>query len=63
MYEYKFVTVEMTGLFSAKPKEDYKKIIDEHAKGGYRFVQVFAPGLSNNGLPLFFDLIFEREIH
>jgi hypothetical protein len=62
MYEYKIVKIELGGIFNAIPKEDYTKIIAEHASKGWRLVQIFAPGVANNGLPKFYDVIFERPI-
>ena len=43
-YEYKFVKVGATFWLNT-PKEDLQKTIDEHAKDGWRFVQIFHPGL------------------
>jgi Domain of unknown function (DUF4177) len=62
MYEYKIIKIELGGVFKANPKEDYTKIIAEYASQGWRLVQIFAPGLANNGAPVYFDVIFEREI-
>jgi len=59
MFEYKFVRIDVS--FWQKPQEDYQKVIEEHAKESWRFVQVFAPGLSSAGNVKYFDLIFERE--
>ncbi len=48
LYEYKFVKVDLDGFLmqTKKPKENYHKIIEEYAKIGWRFVQVFAPAVS-----------------
>jgi hypothetical protein len=59
MFEYKFVRIDVS--FWQKPQGDYQKIIEEHTQEGWRFVQVFAPGLSSAGNVKYFDLIFERE--
>lgn len=59
MYAYKFVRIDVS--FWQKPQEDYQKVIEEHAQKGWRFVQVFAPGLSSAGNVKYFDLIFESE--
>ncbi|WP_240374947.1 DUF4177 domain-containing protein [Bacillus piscicola] len=61
MYEYKFEKVDLKGGFRMKPKEDYHDIIREHAKDGWRLVQIFAPGTSSYGLASYFELIFERK--
>lgn len=35
MYTYKFVKIELkSGFFGTKPKEDYREIIEMHAKEG-----------------------------
>jgi len=63
MYEYKFVKVELkSGLITNKPKNDYQEIINKHAKEGWRFIQIFAPGTSGYGSASYFELIFEKEI-
>jgi hypothetical protein len=39
-YEYKFVRVELkSGLRTGTPKEDYQKIVHDHAKEGWRLFQ------------------------
>ena len=60
-YEYKFVKVELkSGWSTDEPKEDYHRIIEEHARAGWRLVQIFAPGTSGTGWASFFEIIFER---
>lgn len=62
MYEYKFVKIELkSSLMTSKPKEDYQTIITEHAKEGWRFVQIFAPSTVGYGSAAYFELIFERK--
>ncbi len=61
MYEYKFVKIQLT-LFSSKPKEDYQYIIQNHAKDGWRFVQIFAPATKGYGSAAYFELIFEKSV-
>ena len=61
MYDYKFVKVSLTGLFTSKPKKDYKEIIVTHAKEGWRFVQLFAPATTGYGRAFYFELIFEKR--
>jgi len=60
MYEYKYVNVNLSG-FLKKPKDDYHKIIDQHALEGWRLVQIFAPAISGYGSASNFELIFERK--
>ena len=63
MYEYKFVKISLSsGFLVKKPKDDYQEIIREHAKHGWRLVQIFAPAISGYGIAKFYELIFERPI-
>ncbi|HDR7708310.1 TPA: DUF4177 domain-containing protein [Bacillus cereus] len=63
MFEYKFVKVELHwGFTRSKPAEDYQEIIQEHARNGWRFVQIVTPTISSSGQPEYFDLIFEKKI-
>ncbi|MGE7631807.1 DUF4177 domain-containing protein [Bacillus paramycoides] len=63
MFRYKFVKIELTwGFTRSKPTEDYQKIIQEHARDGWRFVQIFAPAIGSSGQPEYFELIFEKKI-
>ena len=57
MYDYKFVKVE-TNKWNGEPKEDYKRIIAEHAEEGWKFIQIFAPATA--GYAKYFEIIFER---
>jgi hypothetical protein len=65
MYEYKFVKVDLKGFWIAtkKPEADHHKLIRDHAKQGWRLVQIFAPAVSvvGGGIPEYFELIFEKE--
>lgn len=62
MYEYKFVRLPLGwGWFNRQPKEDYRQIIAEHARQGWRLVQIFAPPVRGYGAARFFELIFERS--
>ena len=62
-YEYKFVRLG-EGWFGpgTKTEEQYQDIVTQHAREGWRFVQVFAPGTRGYGRAKFFELIFEREV-
>lgn len=62
MYEYKIIKINLGGIFNAVPKEEYTKVIAEYASQGWRLVQIFAPGVANNGLPKYYDVIFERAM-
>ncbi|WP_078380034.1 DUF4177 domain-containing protein [Sutcliffiella halmapala] len=61
MYEYKFVKIELS-QWNSKPKEDYQDIITNHAKDGWRFIQIFAPATRGYGSAAYFEIIFERPI-
>ncbi|MDF9763728.1 hypothetical protein OKW24_005639 [Peribacillus simplex] len=58
MYEYKFVRIEF-GKLSSKPKVNYQDVIQEHARDGWRFVQLLTPDLTINGVASYYDLVFE----
>jgi hypothetical protein len=65
-YEYTFVRVgEYRGsaLFGVRDKdrETHREVINEHARHGWRFVQIFAPGTAAFGASRYYELIFERE--
>ena len=66
LYEYTFVEVKLDGnfLFDKKPRENYHNIIREHAKNGWRLVQIFSPTVSviSGGTSSFYEMIFERKI-
>ncbi len=61
-YEYEIVRVQRTGLLNVSLTEDYREIIKEKAKNGWRLVQVFAPPLEGYGVAKFVDIIFERKL-
>jgi hypothetical protein len=66
-YEYKFVR---TGEYSGsawfgvrdRDRKDYEHIVYEHAKEGWRLVQIFAPGVAAFGSARYYEFIFEREL-
>lgn len=61
MYEYEIVTVP-AGAFSGKLKEDYKEIIHDFARRGWRLKQIIAPPFAAGGQALQMDIIFERKV-
>ncbi|MCW4013589.1 MAG: DUF4177 domain-containing protein [Candidatus Bathyarchaeota archaeon] len=65
MYEYKFhrIKLEPSLLRSKKPYTDYQEIVREHARQGWRLVQIFSPTVSvlDGGTSEYFELIFEKE--
>jgi len=60
MYEYKFVRLKF-GFFAKAPKEDYKAIIKQHAKEGWKLVQIFSPAIRGYGAAAYFEMIFEKS--
>ena len=61
-YEYKFVRVDLkSGVRTDTPKEDYQKVVHDHANEGWRLFQIFAPPMSGTGWASFLELIFERQ--
>jgi hypothetical protein len=65
-YEYKFVKLGDSGgsaLFGVqdKARNAYEDVVHEHARDGWRLVQIFAPGVAAFGAAKYYELIFERE--
>jgi hypothetical protein len=62
-YEYKFVRLG-EGAFGVKrtAKAHYQETVHQHARDGWRLVQIFSPGTGIYGASQFFELIFEREV-
>lgn len=65
-FDYKFVRIgEYRGsaLFGVqdKARKGYEAIVHEHARDGWRLVQIFAPGVASFGAAKYYELIFERE--
>lgn len=61
LYEYTFKRIELKG-WGKRAEKDYHQIINDYAKEGWRFVQIFAPGVGSYGSPVYYELIFERKI-
>jgi hypothetical protein len=62
-YEYRFVRIG-EGWLGAKgaAKWEYQGLVHEHARQGWRLVQVFAPSTGVYGAAKYFELILEREV-
>jgi len=62
-YEYKFVRIG-EGWVGARreAKAEYQGIVREHARDGWRLVQVFAPSFGVYGVAKYVELIFEKEM-
>jgi hypothetical protein len=66
-YEYEFVRLgesRSSALFGVqdKARKTYEDAVREHAREGWRLVQIFAPGVAAFGAAKYYELIFEREI-
>ncbi len=67
-FEYKFVRLGEY-RFSAflgpqdEARNSYQDVVREHARDGWRLVQIFAPGVAAFGAARYYELIFERETH
>lgn len=63
-YEYVSVTIAKKAMpkiyFGAKSKE-HRKIIDEYAEKGYRYVGFIPTNITDGGLIVDIDLIFEID--
>lgn len=67
MFEYKFVRTgegKTSALFGPqeKARNAYEAVVHEHARDGWRLVQIFAPGVAAFGAAKYYELIFEREL-
>ncbi len=65
-YEYALVRLgegRGSGIFGVRARkvEAYQAVVHEHARQGWRLVQVFAPGMAIHGAATSYELIFERE--
>ncbi|HEY5909288.1 MAG TPA: DUF4177 domain-containing protein [Verrucomicrobiae bacterium] len=62
-YEYKFVRLG-EGWIGAKneARDHYQEQIHQHAREGWRLVQIFAPGVGVYGAAKYYELILEREV-
>jgi hypothetical protein len=62
-YEYKFVRLGEGWLSARRTAEiEYQEQIRQHARDGWRLVQVFAPGTGAYGAAKYYELILEREV-
>ncbi len=60
MFDYKFVSIRTRGVFQLDFEDDYKKIIQENAYEGWRFLQVVPVKYSSNGVPKEVEVVLER---
>jgi hypothetical protein len=65
MFEYKFVKIYINYrpfAMTQRTDQDYHEVIEEHAKEGWRLVQIFAPPIKGYGIADYFELIFEKAV-
>jgi hypothetical protein len=65
-YEYEFVRIGQyrgSALFGVqdRARESYEQVVHEHARDGWRLVQIFAPSIAAFGAAKYYELIFERK--
>ena len=62
-YEYKFVRLGEGWLGARKSAiQDYPRVIEEHAREGWRLVQIFAPSMGLYGVSKYVEIVLEREV-
>ena len=62
-YEYKFLRLGEGWVGVRKAgKDNYQQAVHEHAREGWRLVQIFAPGIGGYGAAKYYELVFEREM-
>ena len=60
MKRYEYVKIDINTFFGAG-SEEHRKIIDEYAAKGYRYVGFVPTDMNGHGKILAIDLIFEIE--
>ena len=62
-YEYKFTRLGEGALgIKRTATEHYQEIIHQHARDGWRLVQIFSPSTGIYGASEYFELILAREV-
>ncbi len=64
-FEYKFVRLGEGLMYVSKEAQvSYQTVIEEHAKEGWRLVQIFAPpiGGAGSGSAKFYEVVLERRL-
>ena len=60
-FEYKFIRLGEGWIGDRKEaRKTYQEVVNEHARSGWRLVQIFAPGTGGYGAAKYFELIFEK---
>ncbi|MCL2235098.1 MAG: DUF4177 domain-containing protein [Defluviitaleaceae bacterium] len=60
MYEYEYVEVETAGIVFGFNSDEYRGVIEEYAKEGWRYVGFMPTHQRSNGVIRSVDLIFEK---
>jgi hypothetical protein len=62
-YEYKFVRMGegWVGVKKSAQKE-YQDVVKDHARQGWRLIQIFAPSIGGYGMSKYYELILERPV-
>ncbi len=60
MKKYEYVNLNLKGFFSSESTE-HRKIIDEYAQKGYRYVGYIPVKIDSCGLLREMDLVFEKD--
>jgi hypothetical protein len=62
-YEYKFVRMGegWVGVKKSAQKE-YQDVVKDHARQGWRLVQIFSPSIGGYGMSKYYELILERPV-
>ena len=60
MFDYKFVSIKAKGIFSLDFEHDYKNVVQENAKEGWRFIQLVPVEYNNYGVPKQVEVVLER---
>lgn len=61
MKKYEYVNVKNTSKFLSVKSEEHRKIIDEYAAKGYRYVGFIPTKMADYGMIKEMDLIFEKD--
>ena len=60
-YEYKFVRLgEGFAGVRREARKTYQDVIHQHAREGWRLVQIFAPGVGGYGAAKYYEIVLER---
>jgi hypothetical protein len=66
-FEYTFVRLgdaRGSAIFgvAGKARKEYEELVHQHARDGWRLVQIFAPAIAAFDAARYVELVFEREL-